>query len=241
MCTVTYIPTSHGAIFSSNRDEHPLRSTLQPQCLLGNAGVYISPIDEHKQGTWMGVHSSGYVLILLNGGFVNHQRKAAYKQSRGLVVTDLLDTYAPLKAWQVYDLENIEPFTLILWQQGMLRQLVWDGEQRHILTPDATRPAIWSSATLYTTDAKAQRETKFHTFTNNNRHITTSQLLDFVSSRHDSYNGFTMHRSAAMQTVSISLVTIGSNTASFQYHDLLTLQDHHEQICLTPNNRYANT
>ena len=241
MCTVTYIPTPDGAIFSSNRDEHPLRSTLQPQCLLGNAGVYISPIDEHKQGTWMGVHSSGYVLILLNGGFVKHERKTAYKQSRGVVVTALLDTYAPLEDWLAYDLDEIEPFTLILWQQGMLRQLVWDGEQKHVLMPDATRPAIWSSATLYNTEAKAQREALFHTFTNNNRYITPARLLDFISSHQDSYNGFIMNRSAAMQTVSISLITINRHTAHFQYKDLLTRQDYHQQICLTSNIQYANT
>lgn len=241
MCTVTYIPTRDGAIFSSNRDENPLRSTLQPQCLLGNAGVYISPIDEHKQGTWMGVHSSGYVLILLNGGFVNHQRKAAYKQSRGLVVTDLLETGNPFETWNSYDLYDIEPFTLILWQRGQLLQLVWDGEQRHVLMPDATRPAIWSSATLYNTEAKAQREALFHTFTNNNRYITPAQLLDFVSTQQDSYNGFIMNRSAAMQTVSISLITINRHTAHFQYKDLLTLQDHCQQICLTSNIQYANT
>ena len=53
-------------------------------------------------------------------------------------------------------MENIEPFTLVIFQEKQLAEFRWNGTEKHFKRLDAHLPYIWSSATLY--DAKAQEK-----------------------------------------------------------------------------------
>ena len=222
MCTVIFIPGQNNCLFASLRDESPQRQrALSPAIIRMNNGNCIAPVDPAGGGTWAGIHSAGHIIILLNGGFVNHIKQNKYSKSRGLVVTAFLDSATPITAWQEFSLEHMEPFTLIVWTENKLFQLVWDGNKKHqfALPPDV--PQIWSSATLYDNDAAARRRQVFTSWLQTDPAVNRDSLLRFFRSYTDAYNGFIINRNGLVQTLSYSLLQMGEDgLATFSYRDL---------------------
>ena len=93
MCTVVFIPANKKIFFASVRDESPLREKAIVPIIstIGNVS-FLSPKDPVAGGTWIGANDQGNIIILLNGGFENHQRKNCYRKSRGIIVSELLAT-----------------------------------------------------------------------------------------------------------------------------------------------------
>lgn len=221
MCTVIYIPSKDGPLFSSCRDEDPARATaLCPVEFFGNSGLMVYPKDAAANGTWAGVHEKGHIIILLNGATVKHERKKKYKKSRGIIVRALLDTAHPLKQWNEIDLQYIEPFTLVVWMQHQLYELLWDGDNKFEKMLAADEPKIWSSSTLYAASVQQQRRFLFYDAIQQNKITTSAELLQFLQQHRDSVNGFVMKRNAKIQTLSISLIQQHSDHFVFCYHDL---------------------
>ncbi len=181
MCTVTLIPTQeNNFILTSNRDEAIHRKTLLPEFYQVNKTRMLFPKDALAGGTWIGLSDKNTLICLLNGGFEVHERLSAYRQSRGVVVKDLLEADNLEKAIQEYNYVGVEPFTIVAvnWQSDLsLFELVWDGQQKHLRSLEK-ETHIWSSSTLYTNKMKGMREDWFETFKNNNI-LTPGTLLDF--------------------------------------------------------------
>jgi uncharacterized protein with NRDE domain len=180
MCTVTFIPLEKAVIITHNRDEKITRlpSDLpQEKNHFGKKLWY--PQDTDKNGTWFSVDKRGRVACILNGAFEKHESKPPYRKSRGLVVLDTFkeDTF---QDWlNTYDLTDIEPFTLILFEDSeTLFELRWDGEKKHIKTLPVNINHIWSSSTLYSPASKEKRKNWLKTWLNENP-ITANSLLDF--------------------------------------------------------------
>merc|ERR1711916_286128 len=75
MCTVTYLPLeNNNFIFTSNRDETPLRKTMPPKKYLENGVELTYPKDELAGVTWIGTSEKQRLVCILNGGFENHKR-----------------------------------------------------------------------------------------------------------------------------------------------------------------------
>ncbi|NND87917.1 MAG: hypothetical protein HKM28_01575, partial [Flavobacteriaceae bacterium] len=128
MCTLTFLPNAHGFILTSNRDEAPGRATLAPQEYTVEGVKLVFPKDVVAGGTWIGLSEKDRLICLLNGGFEAHQRESAYRLSRGVVVKDLLITDDIISSIEAYDLNGVEPFTIILtkWESALeLYELVW--------------------------------------------------------------------------------------------------------------------
>jgi hypothetical protein len=224
MCTVTYIPLKDRVLFSSNRDENPRRKpALAPKSVQGENHELFYPADGAAGGSWIGLNNSGNLIIVLNGGFIDHARKAQYRKSRGLIMTGLLDSQHILEDWNLLDLEDIEPFTIIAYIHQKLHQLVWTGFEKSHLLPDPLLPHIWSSSTLYNTQAKEQRRQWFQHFTQTQPTPTGLELLQYLlyDAPQDYYNGFNMNRNELVKTCSISVVDIQNHTAGFLYHDVI--------------------
>ena len=181
MCTVTLIPTpENNFILTSNRDEAINRKTLQPEFYRVGSTRMLFPKDALAGGTWIGVSDKNTMICLLNGGFVTHQRKSSYRQSRGVVVKDLLGADNLEKAIKEYNYNDIEPFTIVAanWQSELVFfELVWDGEQSHVKRL-SKETHIWSSSTLYDDEIKAVRKKWFDNFENKND-LTVDSLLNF--------------------------------------------------------------
>jgi len=168
MCTVTYIAQKEtDFIFTSSRDvPYKREAALFPKEYIENNTKLIYPKDPQGQGSWIGLSEHKHLVCLLNGGFKIHKSNRNYAKSRGLIVKELLvekeDLLAKVKN---IDLDNIEPFTIIIvaWHNNVLQliELVWTGEARFITLLDTTKNHIWSSATLYTHSMKNQRESWF--------------------------------------------------------------------------------
>lgn len=182
MCTVTFLPLPNAEfVLTSNRDVGYQREKALLPTFYEEAGVSLYyPKDGKAGGTWIGTSRNSRLICLLNGGFSNHQRKASYPKSRGLIVKELLIAKIFEEQCLQIDLENIEPFTLVVvdWEEKMrLLEFVWDGYKRH-LQELPWQPSIWSSSTLYTDDMKVLRKEWFREWFIGKR-MTPENILDF--------------------------------------------------------------
>lgn len=225
MCTVTLVPIAgleKGFILTSNRDEANGRSTLPPKLYLENDLLKLYPKDEVGGGTWLGVSARKRAICLLNGAFEKHDRKPPYRVSRGVVVKDLLDGIHLTETVHNYDLENVEPFTLIAvdwFLKLQFLELVWDGRRKHLRALEHV-PHIWSSSPLYTKEMKRLREKWFVDFKKQND-LSSEALLEFHTSAGvgDKNVDVIMDR-GFIKTQSISQVQLSEEKLRFYYRDL---------------------
>jgi len=224
MCTVTFIPYNDSVFITSNRDEKQRRlPAIPPREYDFPSGKQYYPKDADEGGTWFAQHENGNTIILLNGGFVYHESKPPYRKSRGLIVIELLQHDSPFDLFRSVGLDDIEPFTLVIWEDNNLFECRWDGERRHAKMLDKTLPYIWSSATLYDEAAAAKRELWFEEWLDKQSSFTQNEILDFhrFSGDGDTHNDLTMNRDGKVFTVSITGVEITGAKAQITYLDLL--------------------
>src|SRR6187431_364924 len=121
MCTVSFVCSKDTIIITSNRDEKIIRtSAIPPKNYTLNGKNIIYPKDSKAGGTWYVVDEKGTVLVLLNGADEKHQVQLPYRKSRGQIVLEMISSALAKEFWNEIDLENIEPFTLILFQDKKL-------------------------------------------------------------------------------------------------------------------------
>ncbi len=240
MCTVVYIPSDNSLFFASLRDESPTRpAAIEPQLYVTETTTILSPKDALAGGTWLGINNYRNVIVLLNGGFVKHEQKNNYRQSRGLIVSELLKSELPVVDWELMDLFNIEPFTLVIWSEQMLFQLVWDGNKKHRIKLDATTPQIFSSATLYQPEVHELRKTQFLNWLPNHATISSVSLLNFFKSKYDQEEGFIINRDEKVITLSYTFIEVRKNdVAEVNYFDLRNNTNQSNSIVMShsPNN-----
>jgi len=214
-------------ILTSNRDEKPNRSAQE---IYKEKGVFY-PRDATKNGTWFAVSENGNAIILLNGAFENHQRKSEYRKSRGLIVLDLIIKKDIFKSIKLIDLENIEPFTLVIFQENQLAEFRWDGAEKYFKILDSNLPYIWSSATLYDDTAREKRIQIFRQFLQN-KIISEESIWDFHHQKtNDLENGITIKRQNTIQTISTTQLVI-SDEMTLKHHDRLNEYSNPEKIFL---------
>jgi hypothetical protein len=223
MCTVVYIPRGDHYFIASLRDENPKRPVaLPPDIYTVDNSSFLSPKDPLAGGTWVGVSEQGNTIVLLNGGFEKHVRKKYYRKSRGLIVTELLSSPIPIVDWSLIDMEDIEPFTLILLEEGNLFQLVWDGMERHRIRLDSKQPHIWSSSTLYNNTVAERRKELFQNWVAMNPPVSKLSVLNFFKSFTETENGFIMNRNENLKTLSYTFLELESDKrAVMSYFDLV--------------------
>jgi hypothetical protein len=226
MCTLTYIPTKNGAIFTSNRDEHDSRGdTKFPVEKDINNLKIIFPQDPKAGGTWIACASNQSVVVLLNGAFKKHKHRPPYRKSRGLVLLDLFNYESIEDFKSLYNLNNIEPFTIIYYKKDEdteLKEFRWDGEQKHLSGKNPDIAHIWSSSTLYSPEVILERR---HWFSE----LLTTKGLSPVQMQHfhefggksDSQNNFKMDRGNGLRTISISQIIIVNGQSDFEYRNFV--------------------
>ncbi len=182
MCTVSFIPINkENFILTSNRDESPNRETISPEIYELNMVNLLFPKDKVAGGTWIGAGQNKRLICLLNGGFKPHKRKEKYRMSRGKIVTDLLSSTNINEKLTDYDLNDIEPFTLIVvnWiDELQLKEMVWDGHRKHLIDKPI-EPTIWSSSLLYSEEVKKKREHWFLDYLKSADLYSDENIIDF--------------------------------------------------------------
>jgi hypothetical protein len=228
MCTVSFVATNDKIIITSNRDEKTVRpSAIPPRNYTVNGKNLIFPKDPKAGGTWFVANADGTILVLLNGADEKHIVQLPYRKSRGLIVLDMISSISPKDFWTEIDLENIEPFTLVLFQNNALFQLRWNGKEKETTPLDIRENHIWSSSTLYPSAIREKRSNWFYTFMNDNSEISESKMHDFhrYTEEGNDENGLVINRNDEMKTLSITQSVIEKNKVAILHYDLIAQQD----------------
>ncbi|MEQ1624686.1 MAG: NRDE family protein [Sediminibacterium sp.] len=222
MCTVTYIPKGLGYYLTSNRDEHFNR----PLAILPNMNQYQEdgiwyPKDGGAGGSWIALKQNGTSAVLLNGAFEKHIKLQSYRLSRGLIFLSIIKHQDLLKGFMNENLEEIEPFTLILKTQFGLHECIWDGKQKYQQEKDPATAHIWSSCTLYHKEVRNKREAYFENWLKLKSPVYSSLIAAFHQSKPfaDDSENFMMKRLDGISTVSITSLKVDSGQAEINYLD----------------------
>ena len=234
MCTVSFVFSNGKSILTHNRDEKVARpSAINPQkYTVNNKNIYF-PKDQKAGGTWYAVAENGTVLVLLNGADEKHQLKPSYRKSRGLIVLDLISSNSPIEEWNLIDLSDIEPFTIVLFQNKELSQLRWNEVEKSTLNLDVNQSYIWSSSTLYPKEIREHRAEIFQNFIALNE-ISAKKLFQFhrYAKEDDQENGLIINRNNEMKTLSITQTIIQENKVVLSYHDLQNQEEFTNSITI---------
>lgn len=228
MCTVSFVKSLDKIIITSNRDERVIRPcAIPPQNYVLKGKNVIFPKDPKAGGTWYVVDEKGTVLVLLNGASEKHLVKPPYRKSRGLIVLDLIASVSPKDFWKQMDLGNIEPFTLVLFQDQQLFQLRWNGEVKETTELNCDEKHIWSSSTLYSAGIRKQRSDAFYSFLDNNAGISENEMYRYhrYTDAENLENGLIINRNNELKTLSITQSVIEKNKVAILHYDLVAQKD----------------
>lgn len=232
MCTVTFLPSKHalGYILTSSRDEKTSRpNAIIPQKYTIAGQTLFFPKDKLAGGTWLATSLNNFTLCLLNGAFVKHQSAPPYRMSRGLMLLDFFKYNDVHTFISTYDFTHIENFTLVIVDSNNgvnLYELRWDGSELHFDVKDAHEPHIWSSCTLYTDEAIANRKIWFEEFIYTQANWSKESIINFHKSAGDGSfeNSIMMNRNNIVKTVSITCVENTEDNYTIQYLDTESTQ-----------------
>ncbi len=239
MCTVTFIPLNNHYYLTSNRDEHSTRGqAIAPKKNHINEFEILYPKDADAGGTWIATKNTGEAIVLLNGGFINHQPNPPYKKSRGIILLSIFAESDPLQTLETEDLNNIEPFTLVYFSNQVLTEFRWDGLTKYFKVLNSLLPHIWSSVTLYERDIIKKRETWFYNWLKTNPAPELKEILDFHlnAGDGDSSIDINMNRNNELFTVSVSSIYISKKHNEFNYIDLINNKSYNESLTIKSDN-----
>lgn len=226
MCTVSFVPTGEGDfILTSNRDETVARGLASfPQKFNREGQTIICPVDPLASGSWIAISENGNLRCLLNGAFKKHSHRPPYRLSRGIVVLDSLSFDDAEEFSNQYNLDNIEPFTMVMVRnekKPIVFELRWDGKEKYLRNLSATDVHLWSSATLYTDEVAAEKERSFRKYLREVAEPTPASLVE-IHSRF-LYEDWIRppERVAVVSTLSITAVECKDSRMQMHYRDLV--------------------
>lgn len=223
MCTVSFLPVPGGALICSNRDEKKQRaSALPPRWYQVNGANLLFPKDPDGQGTWISMKSNGHMAVLLNGAWKKHVPEYPYRKSRGLVFLEICSADQLLEGFDQVNLDQIEPFTVVVFQDGILQENIWDGNSKTTRYLSPLQAHIWSSVTLYEEAAIIRRRNWFRNWLAEHPEPDAAalQLFHRFGGEGDTSNDLRMNRQNEMLTVSITCMEWLQEKASMYYTDL---------------------
>jgi uncharacterized protein with NRDE domain len=229
MCTVSFVNANGKMIITSNRDEKIIRpNAIEPKNYLINNKKILFPKDKKAGGTWYAADEHSNVIVLLNGASEKHIVKDSYRKSRGLILLELISSLSPIELWQEIDLNDIEPFTIVLYENKKLYQLRWNQIDKETITLDVAKSYIWSSATLYSEEIRLQREKWFYTFLDTKPEVNEEELFNFhrYTEEENNEHGLVINRNDLLKTLSITQTIIEKNKLEMKYFDLLNKNEY---------------
>lgn len=224
MCTVTYIPTQDSEfIFTSNRDEAPKRSATEMARESRGAKEILFPRDALAKGTWIAISNKNQLVCILNGAFVKHKHRPPYRLSRGIMALDFFSFPNAEDFFEKFDFEGIEPFTMVIFDDGKLYELRWDESQKHIKNLDTSISHLWASCTLYSEEWQIKRQSWFAEWLLKNQVVNQSTVLDFHKNAGEGNLEFDviMNRQNIVRTTSVTCIEKNKTEMMIRYEDIL--------------------
>ena len=225
MCTVTYIPKGINEFtLTQNRDESPNRSAHELMKVNRSGKEILFPKDTGAGGTWIAIADSNQLVSILNGAFSKHHHKPPYRKSRGIMALEFFDFTDAEHFFRSFDFEGMEPFTMLIFDDGKLFDFRWDGKYKFIEELATDEYHIWASATLYTKEAKRKRKTWFEEWKKDRTDFSQSAILDFhrTAGDGDPENDIIMNRSNMVRTTSITSIVKLPTSSDMYFQDILS-------------------
>jgi len=224
MCTVTFVPAEKGNfIFTSNRDEAPKRSATELATEKIGGKKVLFPRDAKANGTWIAVANSNQLVCILNGAFIKHKHRPPYRLSRGIMALDFFSHKNAIHFFHLFDFEGMEPFTMIIFDDGNLYELRWDEVNRHIKKLDTASAHLWASCTLYAEEWQVKRQAWFSDWKDKNVAPNQSSVLDFHKHAGEGNTQFdvVMNYNDIVRTTSITSIVKTKEKMELRYEDML--------------------
>jgi hypothetical protein len=225
MCTVTFIPKGdNDFILTQNRDESPNRSAHHLVKVNQNGKELLFPRDAGAGGTWIAASNSNQLVSILNGAFTKHKHLPPYRKSRGIMALEFFDYSNAGHFFKAYKFEGIEPFTMLIYDDGKLFDFRWDDQYKFIEELNVNQKHIWASSTLYTKEAKMKRKNWFEEWQKDRTDFSQTAILDFhrTAGDGDPENDLVMNRSNKVRTTSITSIFRKDTKFEMYYSDLLS-------------------
>jgi Transport and Golgi organisation 2 len=223
MCTISIVKHQHQRIFTFNRDEQPLRYTNEYLCELkvNEKTVYYTK-DAKAGGTWFAYDSLGNVAMLFNGALVKHNKDQYTGISRGLILKTIISKSHILQEFEITNLQNVEPFTIILFEGEILFKLIWDGSEKAIEELNQDEPQFFSSVTLYSNLQHKRRKKWF--LKNINYDVSAENIFRLHNTNADANedNGLIIKRENSCHTISVSQLIFTQNNGKVLHKDITT-------------------
>ena len=235
MCTVTYIPKGKNEfVLTQNRDESPTRSAHELVKIKRNEKEVFFPKDTGAGGTWIAVADSNQMVSILNGAFSKHHHRPPYRKSRGIMGLEFFDFQDAEQFFRCYEFEGMEPFTMLIFDDGKLFDFRWDGRYKFVEELDVKEMHLWASSTLYTKEAKQKRRIWFETWKKDRTDFSQEAILDFhrTAGDGDPENDLVMNRSNLVRTTSITSINKTYSKFEIYFSDLLSGKELEEEIFL---------
>jgi uncharacterized protein with NRDE domain len=223
MCTVSFISSNDKFFITTNRDEKLSRKTaISPGMFDYNGQRLFFPKDTDAGGTWIVMKENGDAAVLLNGAFICHKAEPPYRLSRGIILLDIFSTEKPSITFEKINLQDIEPFTLVLLENDHLYEFRWDGSEKFCKQLNINMPYLWSSTTLYDGFVIKKREQWFASFLNDHPIPTQQDILNFhlFTGDGDKQNDLLMTRDGMYTTVSITSILLTKDRGCIEYLDI---------------------
>jgi len=240
MCTVTFLPRDASSfILTSNRDEMTARPSATPPVIKKYSNYKVMyPQDPLGGGSWIASDDRNNAICLLNGAFQRHKPQYPYRHSRGLVVLDFFKFDHLCDFVDFYDLNNIEPFTLVIIHDFQLYEFRWDGLQKFLRNFSFEHPKVWSSVTLYDAETVIKREKWFAEWLNKETYFTLDRILEFhlFGGEGKKEIDVLMEREDHIKTVSITSILNQNNITTMHYRDILRNEEYSASVTFNKEN-----
>ena len=176
MCIVSFYRKKDEFVLTHNRDEEINRVSSNQIIDSERFGKnFFSPIDERANGTWI-FYSEQYIACILNGGIEKPIHfKEKYRESRGIILLDLLKYNAVSEFVESENLADVAPFTIFVFERTTKNAYLLYWNEQDLLVKDVSNQEIvtWCSSTLYSSD---RRETINQLF-NQNTALNNDEII----------------------------------------------------------------
>ena len=176
MCIVSFYRKKDEFVLTHNRDEEINRVSSNQIIESERFGKnFFSPIDERANGTWI-FYSEQYIACILNGGIEKPIHfKEKYRESRGIILVDLLKYNAVSEFVESENLADVAPFTIFVFERTTKNAYLLYWNEQDLLVKDVSNQEIvtWCSSTLYSSD---RRETINQLF-NQNTALNNDEII----------------------------------------------------------------
>jgi uncharacterized protein with NRDE domain len=222
MCTVSWLLQAGGYELLCNRDErHTRKPASGPRISKRNEISYIAPVDGDHGGSWIGVNEFGLTLCLLNRYGAPAREPSQRYTSRGLLLTELLDSRENLQISERvedFELDRFRPFSMLVLSGDEPAILIeWTGQDCRVeRNVDAQMPL--TSSSLRNPTPIETRRNRFEEIAREREKLDVELLHQFHLSHVPERGPYSvcMHRDDAA-TVSLSTVTVTRDSIEFIY------------------------